>query len=86
MNTTINVRQGFGDGLYDMVTGMLKSEGRIDLARTSVTKQISQQQDRIDKEQTRLEKYQQRLQSKYARLESALNAMQQQMASVNAML
>jgi flagellar capping protein FliD len=86
MNTTVNVRQGFGDGLYDMATEMLKSKGRIDLARTSVTSQISQQQDRIDKEQTRLEKYQQMLQSKYARLESALNSMQQQMATVNAML
>jgi flagellar hook-associated protein 2 len=84
--TTVNVRQGFGDNLYDMVTEMLKSDGRIDLARDSITSQIGQQQDRIDKEQTRLEKHQQYLQSKYARLESALNSMQQQMATVNAMM
>jgi flagellar hook-associated protein 2 len=86
LNTTVNVRQGFGDNLYDMVTQMLKSKGRIDLAKTSVTSQISQQQDRIEREETRLEKYQQRLQSKYARLEASLNAMQQQMATVNAMM
>jgi flagellar capping protein FliD len=86
LDTTINVRQGFGDNLYDMMTQMLKSKGRIDLAKTSVNKQISEQQDRIDKETTRLEKYQQTLQSKYARLEATLNAMQQQQATVSAMM
>jgi flagellar hook-associated protein 2 len=85
MSTTVNVRQGFGDKLYDMVSEMLKSKGRIDLAKTSITSQISTQQDRIDKEATRLEKYKQSLQSKYARLEATLNSIQQQMASVNAM-
>jgi flagellar hook-associated protein 2 len=86
LSTTVNVRQGFGDKLYDMVTEMLKSKGRIDLAKTSMASQITQQQDRIDKEETRLGKYEQALKSKYARLESTLSGMQRQMQSISAMM
>jgi flagellar hook-associated protein 2 len=85
LTTTVNVRQGFGDNLYDMVTEMLKSKGRIDLAKRSISDQITKQQNRMETEQTRLEKYEQRLKLKYARLESMLSSLQQQMSSVKAM-
>jgi flagellar hook-associated protein 2 len=85
MATTVNVRQGFGDKLYDMVSEMMKSKGRIDLAQKSIDDQISKQQDRIQAEQDRLQKYQQALKSKYARLEATLSQIQQQMSSVSTM-
>jgi flagellar hook-associated protein 2 len=86
LSTTVNVRQGFGDQLYDTVTEMLKSSGRVTLAKNSMTAQITQQQDRIEAEQARLDKYQKRLKLKYARMETMLNTIQQQMSSMNAMM
>ncbi len=86
LTTTINVKQGFGDALYGLVSDMLKSDGRIDLAKDSITDQINQQQDYIDDEQDRLDKCEQRLREKFARMERLLSQIQQQMASITSMM
>jgi len=85
LTTSVNLKQGFGDNLYDMVTEMLKDNGRISVANDSLTDQIDLQNDKIDKETTRLEAYQTRLQAKYARLEATLSTLQNQMSAITAM-
>lgn len=85
LTTTVNVKEGFGDNLYNIVSDMLKSKGRIPLAEDSVTDQINQQQDKIDKEQTRLDKHEQSLKDKFARMEALLSQIQRQMASITSM-
>jgi flagellar hook-associated protein 2 len=85
MTTTINIKQGFGDNLYDMVVNMLKADGRLSVAKDSVTDQITQQQDKIDDETTRLENYQSRLEAKFARLEATLSTLQQKLSAITAM-
>jgi flagellar capping protein FliD len=84
LNATINIRQGFAGGLYDIVNSATDSTtGRVSVSKNSLDTQISNLKARIEREEERLEKVQDRLTAKYARLEKLLTTIQQQFSGLN---
>jgi flagellar capping protein FliD len=83
---TIRVKQGIFGTLEDMLEGLLKKDGQMDISTDAIDEKMTRIDDKIKREELRLEKVEQRLIAKYARLEKMLSTMQQQLGAVTAMM
>ena len=80
---TIRVKKGFAGELEEMLDGLLRTDGRLEVSEDINEDNIDRMEVTIANEETRLERVQDRLIMKYARLEKTLTFLNQQMAAVN---
>ena len=80
---TVRVKQGFAGALEDLLTEIIKTDGRLDISEEIVEDRITDIESRIRREEDRLEMIETRLIEKYARLEKTLAMLQQQMSAVS---
>ncbi len=79
---TVRVKQGFAGALEDLLTEIIKTDGRLDISEDIVEDRITDMESTIRREEDRLELKETRLIQKYARLEKTLAMLQQQMSAV----
>ncbi len=80
----VRVKKGMAGTLDATLEDVIKSGGRLDVAKNNIESQITNLTRRITDEKNRLVKVQTALQQKFARLEKTLNEWQQQLSSLNA--
>ena len=80
---TVRVKQGFAGALEDLLTEIIKTDGRLDISEDIVEDRITDIESTIKREEERLELIETRLIEKFARLEKTLAMLQQQMGAVS---
>jgi len=83
---TVRVKQGFAGALEDLLTEIIKTDGRLDISEDIVEDRITGIESTIKREEERLELIETRLIEKFARLEKTLATLQQQMSAVSVVI
>jgi len=79
----IRVKQGIAGILEDMLDGVVKINGRLDVSKSILDGKITAMATRIKNEENRLDDVEKRLIEKFSRLEKTLSMMQRQSGAVN---
>ncbi|HAL45274.1 MAG: hypothetical protein A2Y12_11020 [Planctomycetes bacterium GWF2_42_9] len=82
-NANIAVKEGIMTNLYNQITDLLSTDGRMDLATDALNTKIDTVELTIEKENDKIDTYEKRLKEKYARLEKVLTDIQQQYSSIS---